>query len=69
MDWRAERKVLRMPLRISKKEEKRLDMPFVMEAMAATGCLLACLLGARERGIFVVCGGGAGWVLVDRVSF
>ena len=52
MDWRVERKVLRMPLRISKKEEKRFERPFVMEAIAARevrAWVGACLLGGFER--------------------
>lgn len=67
MDWRTERKVLRMPLRISKKEEKRLERPFVMEAMAARGWVGACLLARFERRWEIYCVGMVVWVLVDRV--
>ena len=37
IDWRPERTVLMMPLKISKTEEKRLEMPSVMPAILEYG--------------------------------
>lgn len=62
-DWRAETTPLTMPLRISKREEKRLEMPDAREGMVAltSGCLWirACLekgevwVNKRGRGLFL----------------
>ena len=51
-DWIAEKQVLKMPAMISKREEKRLEMPDVKEDMAGWS------LGWLLRGISgCVCGG------------